>query len=145
MLATLRILLGALGVAAILICLSIVILGTQSTAWSAERAYSALTHWPGPLSEPWPATMDSELRFYAPFWGAYGFVLLRLAYEPSERIGWVPWLAALFFAGGLGRAISYLSVGPPHPFFVLLMAIELALPPVLVLLWLWVRRLSGGT
>jgi hypothetical protein len=26
-------------------------------------------------------------------------------------------------------------VGAPHPFFLLLMTIELALPPVLVLLW----------
>jgi hypothetical protein len=27
------------------------------------------------------------------------------------------------------------AVGAPHPFFLLLMTIELALPPVLVLLW----------
>jgi hypothetical protein len=28
-----------------------------------------------------------------------------------------------------------LMVGAPHPFFLLLMTIELALPPLLVLLW----------
>jgi hypothetical protein len=46
----------------------------------------------------------------------------------------------VFFAGGVGRAISHLSVGTPHPFFTVLMAIELLLPPVLVLLWLAARR-----
>jgi hypothetical protein len=37
--------------------------------------------------------------------------------------------------GGAGRAFSWLVVGAPHPFFLLLMTIELALPPLLVLLW----------
>ena len=52
--------------------------------------------------------------------------------------GWagrVPWLAAVFFVGGAGRAFSWLMIGAPHPFFLLLMTIELALPPLLVLLW----------
>jgi hypothetical protein len=37
--------------------------------------------------------------------------------------------------GGAGRAFSLLVFGAPHPFFLLLMTIELALPPLLVLLW----------
>jgi hypothetical protein len=55
-------------------------------------------------------------------------------------VSWVPWLAATFFAGGVGRALSWVSVGPPHPFFLALMATELTLPLVLVVLWLAVRR-----
>ena len=47
----------------------------------------------------------------------------------------MPGLAAVFFVGGAGRAFSCLAVGAPHPFFLLLMTIELALPPLLVLLW----------
>jgi hypothetical protein len=139
MLATLRGLLATLGVAAVLICLSILVIGAQATAWSAERAYGVLTHWRGPAGEPWPATTDSELRFYAPFWGAFGLMALEVARRPLQRLAWTPWLAAVFFAGGLGRLISLVAVGTPHPFFVLLMAIELLLPPVLVILWLVVR------
>jgi hypothetical protein len=36
--------------------------------------------------------------------------------------------------------VSYLSLGPPHPFFMLLMAIELLLPPVILGLWLAAGR-----
>jgi hypothetical protein len=84
--------------------------------------------------------MDSELRFYAPFWGAYGILLLAVVTNFPARGGLTPWLAAVFFAGGVGRAISYAAVVAPHPFFVLLMAIELLTPPVLIILWWRARR-----
>jgi Domain of unknown function (DUF4345) len=111
MLPTLRVLLGVLGVSAILICGSIMILGPGATAVTAERAFDA------------------------PFWGAYGILLLAVARDIARLGRWVPWLAAVFFAGGVGRAVSWLAVGPPHPFFVTLMAIELLTPPVLIILW----------
>jgi hypothetical protein len=140
MLTALRICLAILGAAAVAIAASILFLGAEATAWSAERAFSALTGWTGPLSSHWPPTMDSELRFYAALWGAYGIVLLMTARD-MRRLGHrIPWLAAVFFAGGVGRLLSRLSEGPPHPFFTLLMAIELAMPPILVLLWLGSRR-----
>jgi len=135
MLSVLRILLIVLGVSAIAICLSIVMLGPSVTASSSEHLYNALTGWRGPMSPVWPPTMDSELRFYAPFWGAYGILLIVVARDPPRLGRWVPWLALLFFAGGVGRAISWLAVGPPHPFFLLLMAIELVTPPILAALW----------
>jgi hypothetical protein len=140
MLLTLRVLLATLGVAAIAICLSIFFLGPDFTSWRAELLFDALTGGDHPLSLSWPPTMDSELRFYAPFWGSYGVLLISTARHLPQRADWVPWLALVFFAGGVGRAISYEAVGAPHPFFVLLMAIELGLPPVLALLWWRVRR-----
>ena len=66
----------------------------------------------------------------------------RIGTSARDYTGWamrVPWLAAVFFVGGAGRAFSWLAVGAPHPFFLLLMMIELALPPLLVLLW-WRAR-----
>ena len=79
--------------------------------------------------------MDSELRFYAALWGAYGVMLALAAWDYAGWAVRVPWLAAVFFVGGLGRAFSWLVVGVPHPFFLLLMTTELALPPLLALLW----------
>jgi hypothetical protein len=131
----LRVLLALLGTAAVGIAASIFLLGAEQIAWMAERAYSALTGWQGPLSEPWPPTADSELRFYAAIWGAYGVVLLQAAANLRARARRVPWLTGIFFLGGVGRALSRLSVGAPHPFFQLLMAIELGLPLLLFLLW----------
>ncbi len=142
MILALRAILVALGGAALLICLSIMVPGPGFTAASAEHLFDALTGYHGPDSGAWPATMDSELRFYAPFWGAYGLLLLDAARDLRRRSRRIPWLAGLFFVGGLGRAISWMSVGRPHPFFALLMAIELILPPVIVLLWLATNRVG---
>jgi hypothetical protein len=140
MLLTLRVCLVVLGVSAIVIALSIFVLGAQATADMAENLFDALFRSSAPLSGPWPPTMDSELRFYAALWGAYGFVLMAVASDLTNRGHLVPWLAAVFFAGGLGRVVSYLSLGPPHPFFMLLMAVELLLPPVILCLWLAAGR-----
>jgi hypothetical protein len=134
MLTTLRVLLALLGLAAVGIFVSIFFTGAQATAFQAEGVFNALTGG-SRFSEPWPATMDSELRFYAPFWGAYGVLLLYVAWNVRRLGRFVPWLAAVFFLGGVGRALSIASVGAPHRFFVFLMAIELGLPPVLVALW----------
>ena len=135
MLGTLRALLWILGVSAVLIASSVVFLGPGMTAMFTERTYDSLTGWRGPMSPAWPPTMDSELRFYAPFWGVYGFILVVVARDLAQLGCWVPWLAVLFFAGGLGRAISWIAAGPPHPVFVLLMITELVLPPILIALW----------
>ena len=135
MLSVLRVLLIILGVSAIAICLSIVFFGPGDTAQISELTFDALIGRDGPLSGRWPATMDSELRFYAPFWGAYGVILIAVARDLARLGRWVPWLALLFFAGGLGRAISWATTGAPHPFFLFLMTIELVLPPILIVLW----------
>ena len=140
MFAALRVCLQVLGVSALAIAASILILGAEKTAGMVEWGFATLFRWSGPSSGAWPPTMDSELRFYAALWGAYGVVVLAAARDLSARLGYVPWLAAVFFAGGLGRLASYLGVGPPHPFFTLLMIIELLLPLALFGLWRGARR-----
>ena len=136
--ATLRILLIGLGVSAVLIAAMDVLMGAQATAGVFEGAYRALAGGPAG-GELWPPTMDNEMRFYAAMWGAYGLAAIWTARDLSARLGLVPWLAGVFFVGGAGRALSLAGVGPPHPFFVLLMWIELATPPLLLALW-WAAR-----
>ena len=140
MIAILRVLLALLGVTAIAICLSIVFLGPSWTVGFFEAQFDWLTGSSHPPTGPWPATMDNELRFYAPFWGAYGLVLLAVARDLPNKLRLVPPLAALFFIGGVGRALSYVFAGPPHPFFTLLMAMELILPVVFLALWRATKR-----
>jgi hypothetical protein len=136
---TLRILLAILGASAIAIGLSIVFLGAAPAAQNAEVIYNLIAGTHAPLTGAWPATMDGELRFYAPFWVAYGILLLLAARDLSQWLHRIPVLAAVFFAGGVGRALSLLAVGKPHPVFIVLMAIELVLPAIYVLLWLRLR------
>jgi hypothetical protein len=141
---TLRILLMGLGLSALMIALSIFLLGAGATAAAGEQVFEAATGWRGAASPPWPPTMDSELRFYAALWGAYGVLMLMAARDLDARSGWVPWLAGVFFAGGVGRALSWGMIGAPHPFFLALMAIELILPPILMLLWLRLKAEPVG-
>jgi Domain of unknown function (DUF4345) len=139
MLNALRICLVVLGVSAGAIALSILTLGAEATATMGEHGFSMISHWRGPPSEHWPPSMDSELRFYSALWGAYGIVVLRTAWSLPQRLRETPWLAAIFFVGGLGRVLSRLNIGAPHPFFTLLMVIELTLPVLMTLLWLGAR------
>jgi hypothetical protein len=139
MLLALRLCLLILGASAIAIAASILVTGAEATAALAEGVFDTVSGWRGGLSEHWPPTMDSELRFYAALWGAYGVVLIRAAIGLPGTLPQAPWLAAVFFAGGVGRLISRVSFGAPHPVFTLLMIIELALPVLMALLWFGAR------
>jgi hypothetical protein len=132
MVLTLRLLLAALGLVAVCICLSILLYGPADTANSFEALFNALTGLNYPVTGAWPPTMDSELRFYAALWGAYGFILIAVARNLRAMLHYVPLLAATFFGGGAGRALSYFQVGPPHPFFVFLMGASHYFPDALV-------------
>jgi hypothetical protein len=140
MLFAMRILLAALGVLAIFTAASMLALGARETVAAAEGGFAMTWHTSGAMDATWSATIDSQLRFYAAFWGAYGVLLLVIVTNTEPHLDLVPWLAAVMFAGGVGRAISYASVGPPHPFFTALMVIELLAPPAVFLLWRGVRR-----
>src|SRR5450755_5056751 len=108
---TLRFLLFVLGVAAVVIAVPNMFVGPTFTAGVAERMFDALTGWQGPNSPAWPPTMDNELRFYSALWGAYGLVLLMTAHDLDTHFRLVPWVASVFFVGGVGRAISWIEVG----------------------------------
>ena len=76
--------------------------------------------------------MDSEDRFYATLFMAYGAVLLWCV-KDLEQKGRVVWFLALaFFVGGLARLVSMAVVGPPNGFFIAMTVIELLLPLIIV-------------
>jgi TRAP-type C4-dicarboxylate transport system permease small subunit len=134
MILALRTLLVMFGVSCVLISLSILLVGPELVQRAFENVYAALGG-PNGQGEHWAATMDSELRFYAALFGAYGLIVLRVAARlPAEGTN-VVWLAAVLFVGGIGRAISRWATGVPSPIFMVLMAIELMLPLIFVLLW----------
>jgi hypothetical protein len=90
-----------------------------------------------PGSIPVNATMDSEDRFYAVFFLAYGAAVLWCLKDWTSKLREIQLLMALFFVAGLTRLISIAAVGVPHPFFVVMTSIEFLAPPLV--LWLSVR------
>jgi hypothetical protein len=123
-----------LGAAAILIGSSIFFLGAQITAATTERLTDLVLGLPFEGGETFSPTTDSELRFYAPLWIAYGAALIWTSARLGDRRRWILPLAGLFLAGGVGRVLAWLAGGPPRLPFIILMAVELILPLVIAAL-----------
>jgi len=83
-----------------------------------------------PGSVPVNATMDSEDRFYATLFLAYGVAILWCVKDIERKSTVVYCLLATFFVGGLARLVSIAAVGPPNTFFVAMTTLELLIPPL---------------
>ena len=93
-----------------------------------------------PGAVPVNATMDSEDRFYATLFLAYGAALLWCARHLRQRLRESRLLMLVFLLGGLARIMSIVAVGPPNDFFLAMAICELAIPPLLVWLSIVVAR-----
>lgn len=78
-------------------------------------------------------TMAGEDRFFAGLFLCSGVALLWCAVDLQHELVYVNLLAAAFFVGGLGRLLAVLLDGAPHPFYVAMLVVELALPPLMVI------------
>jgi len=78
------------------------------------------------------ATMAGEDRFFAGLLLCYGVALLWCARDVQHKRVDINVLAAVFFVGGIGRLLAVVVDGAPHPFYVAMLVLELALPPLMV-------------
>ncbi|HJT91002.1 MAG TPA: DUF4345 domain-containing protein [Mycobacterium sp.] len=78
-------------------------------------------------------TMDGEDRFFAGVFLCFGVALLWCARDVEHKRTYVNFVAAAFFVGGIGRFLALVLAGVPHPFYVAMLVVELALPPLMVL------------
>jgi hypothetical protein len=78
-------------------------------------------------------TMAGEDRFFAGVFLCSGIALLWCAVDVQHKRVYVNLLAAAFFVGGLGRLLAVVLDGTPHPFYVAMLVLELALPPLMVI------------
>lgn len=84
-------------------------------------------------------SVESELRFYAAFYVAFGLGALRVAPRADRDSGAVRRLAGALFLAGLARAGGWLTVGRPHRLQRTLLVVELGAPPVIAA---WQSRLA---
>jgi hypothetical protein len=77
-------------------------------------------------------TMAGEDRFFAGLFLCSGIALLWCARDVQRKRGYINLLAAVFFVGGIGRLLGVAIDGAPHPFYLTMLAIELVLPPLMV-------------
>ncbi len=128
-----------LGIAAMAISASIFIFGAMPVGNFFEIAYSVIFSQSGDLSALTDANVDSELRFYCVFFFAFGAFCLLFSSDMASNHKGIALLMLIFFAGGVGRAVSYLTLAPPSPIYIFLMWVELILP-VIVMLFIWLSK-----
>jgi hypothetical protein len=85
------------------------------------------------------ATIDSDMRFYALLFAAYGLVFVWCAVDIADRGRVANILGALFFAGGLARLLAWAATGQPNWFYVVMIPVELIIPLVN---WALIRQVS---
>lgn len=129
-----------IGVSAVLIGFSFFFLGSSVTANFFSSLLANISSVPSTITGFDNANIDGEFRFYSVFWFAYGLCLIQVCRNLDQKLTLVPILLSLFFAGGVGRVLSILEYGPPHLLFQILLCLELGLPIVLMMVWMFVRR-----
>ncbi|MBI2824363.1 MAG: DUF4345 domain-containing protein [Planctomycetia bacterium] len=96
-----------------------------------------------PGSIPVNATMDSEDRFYATLFAAYGVALLWCVKDVERKNAVVYFLAITFFVGGIARLVSVAAVGWPNDFFIAMTVLELLIPVFMALVQWRISRMAG--
>ena len=112
-------------------------LGVVAVAAGAFAVLTGANGMPGEAAAS--ASVESELRFFAVFWIAYGVVALRTARRVELETTTVRALALALFAAGLARVVGWIAVGRPHTLLVALMIVELVGPPLVVI---WQSRVA---
>ena len=74
------------------------------------------------------ATIDSDLRFYALLFSAYGLTFVWCAADIGRCTPVINALGAVFFIGGVARLLSWAVTGRPNWFYVLMIPVELLIP-----------------
>lgn len=74
------------------------------------------------------ATVDSHVRFMGPVFAGYGLAWLDTAAASEPDLDRMRLLAGLMALGGIGRLATRATLGRPHRFHDLLLAVELAAP-----------------
>jgi hypothetical protein len=78
------------------------------------------------------ASVESEFRFFASLWIAFGAAALWVAPRVDRETALVRLLAGILFSAGLARAIAWIAAGTPHWSYLVLLGLELLLPPLIV-------------
>jgi hypothetical protein len=80
------------------------------------------------------ASVESEFRFYASLWVAFGAAALWVAPRVDREAAVVRLLAVILFSAGLARTIAWIAAGTPHWSLLFLLGLELLLPPLILYL-----------
>ena len=93
---------------------------------------------PAAIADP---VLDSQNRFYGVAFTLLGAMLILCARDLERYRAVFYATLGVFFAGGIARIVSMLVVGPPSGLVLVLLVLELLLPPMLVV---WAGRVRNA-
>jgi hypothetical protein len=76
--------------------------------------------------------VDSEIRFFAAWYAGAGVLLLRVRHRVETETTLIRGVCAVLLLAAVGRVFSIIAVGTPNGAFLFLMAVEFAIPAVIV-------------
>ncbi|WP_167133638.1 DUF4345 domain-containing protein [Arthrobacter sedimenti] len=96
-----------------------------------------------PETEASPAnpTLESQFRFFSAMMVGVGaaFITIAVKFQWANML----WLVCLMvFVGGIGRVLSWAFSGTPHYVMIVLMVVELAFPPALLVWHKYIAKTS---
>ncbi|MUM17636.1 DUF4345 domain-containing protein [Mycobacterium sp. CBMA271] len=74
------------------------------------------------------ASTDSQERFFSGLFAVYGLAWIWVARQTPISALAIRFLAAGLLVGGLGRVASLIDLGKPHPFWLVMLAVEIVIP-----------------
>jgi hypothetical protein len=86
-------------------------------------------------------TADSHFRYLSGLLFGIGLCYWSCIKRIERRSNRITLLTLIVVCGGIGRALGWLSFGPPTRFHIMALGVELLIVPGI---WLWQRRVAAG-
>jgi hypothetical protein len=119
----------------------VVLVGVVIAAFGAYYLILGTAGLPETEASPANPTLESQFRFFSAMMVGVGaaFITIAVKFQWANML----WLVCLMvFVGGIGRVLSWAFSGTPHYVMIVLMVVELAFPPALLVWHKYIAKTS---
>ncbi len=120
----------------------VVIVGVIIAGFGAYYLILGTAGLPDTEADPVNPTLESQFRFFSAMMVGVGaaFITIAIKFEWANML----WLVCLMvFVGGIGRVLSWAFSGTPNYVMIILMVVELAFPPALLVWHKYIAKTSS--
>lgn len=119
----------------------VVLVGVVIAGFGAYYLVLGTAGLPDTEGTPVNATLENQFRFFSAMMIGVGaaFITIAVKFQWANML----WLVCLMvFVGGIGRVLSWAFSGTPHYLLIILMVVELAFPPALLVWHKYIAKTS---
>ncbi|MHA7191632.1 DUF4345 domain-containing protein [Arthrobacter sp. MDT2-16] len=119
----------------------VVLVGVVIAGFGAYYLILGTAGLPDTEADPVNPTLESQFRFFSAMMVGVGaaFITIAIKFQWANML----WLVCLMvFAGGIGRVLSWAFSGTPNYVLIILMVVELAFPPALLVWHKYIAKTS---